>query len=170
MKLQQIRLFRLAATAAALVITTASSGWAQSEERGSFELFGALVRPTDSDSDLETEAYGLRGGYRFNDTWGLEGSVSRLNEDEVDVWFGDVSLKAHALRSERFDLYAVAGPGLIQVESEDPEATVHLGVGLEIGLGERSYLRPEVRGRWLTDELHFDEGVVDYSVGFGWRF
>jgi hypothetical protein len=93
-----------------------------------------------------------------------------LNEDEVDIWFGDVSLKAHALRSERFDLYAVAGPGLIQVESEDPEATVHLGVGLEIGLSERSYLRPEVRGRWLTDELHFDEGVVDYSVGFGWRF
>ena len=169
MKPQQIRLFRLAATVAALVITTASSGWAQSEERGSFELFGAIVRPMDSDSDLETEAYGLRGGYRFNEIWALEGSVSRLNED-VDLWFGDVSVKAHAFRFERFDLYAVAGPGLIQVESADPEATVHLGVGLEIGLGERSYLRPEIRGRWLTDELNFDAGLVDYSVGFGWRF
>lgn len=170
MKTQQIRLFRLAATAAALVVSTAAAGWAQSTEPGpTFGLFGAYVQPTDSDADLDTEAYGLRGGYRFTDTWEVEGSISRLNED-ADVFFGDVSLKANALRSERFNLYAVFGPGAYKVESEDLEATVHAGVGVEIGLTERAYLRPEVRGRWLTDELSFDEGLVDYSLGFGWRF
>ena len=48
--------------------------------------------------------------------------------------------------------------------------TVHLGLGAEIGLGARAYLRPEVRGRWATDEITWDARLTEYTLGFGWRF
>lgn len=166
------RIHRLSITfaTALLSLAAASSASAQDVETGAvFELFGARVEPTDSDADFHTEAYGLRGGYRFSNVWALEGSLARLNED-VDVWFGDLSAKAYAFQSDRFGIYALGGPGLYKVEEEDEELTLHLGIGAEIGLGQRAYLRPEVRGRWLADELKADEGLVDYSLGIGWRF
>lgn len=139
------------------------------ETSASFELFGARVEPTDSGADFHTEAYGLRGGYRLSNAWTLEGSLSRLDED-VDVWFGDVSAKVYAFQADRFRLYALGGPGVFKVEEENEELTFHLGIGAEIGLGQRAYLRPEVRGRWLAEEIKADEGLVDYSLGIGWRF
>jgi hypothetical protein len=166
-----IRRIFIAVALALLAVPFSAS--AQTDTRGaSFELFGALVRPVDSDSDLETEAFGLRGGFRFNNVFALEGSLSRLNED-VDVWFGDLSFNAFFIHSDRFEVYGLAGPGYYRV-SDDGEGlndlTVHAGLGAEISLGERTYLRPEVRGRWLAEELRFDEGLVDYSLSFGWRF
>jgi hypothetical protein len=69
----------------------------------------------------------------------------------------------------------LGGPGLYRISDDDfdfhqEEATVHLGIGAEIRLGQRAYVRPEARGRWFTDELEFDRGLADYSLGFGWRF
>jgi len=47
---------------------------------------------------------------------------------------------------------------------------LHAGIGAEIGLSDRIYLRPEVRGRWLTEDLNGENHLVDFSLGFGWRF
>jgi hypothetical protein len=166
------RIHRLSITFAAALLSLAivSPASAQDVEPGpSFEVFGARVEPTDSDVDLHTESYGLRGGYRFSNVWALEGSISRLNED-VDVWFGDLSAKAYAFQSDRFGIYALAGPGVFKAEDEDEELMLHVGIGAEIGIGQRAYLRPEVRGRWLADELKADEGLAEYSLGIGWRF
>jgi hypothetical protein len=166
------RIHRLSLTfaTALLSLAVASSASAQHGETGpSFELFGARVEPTDSDADFHTESYGIRGGYRFGNVWALEGSLSRLNED-VDVWFGDLSAKAYFIDTNRFEIYALGGPGLYKVEDEDEELMLHVGIGAEIGLGQRAYLRPEVRGRWLADELKADEGLAEYSLGIGWRF
>jgi hypothetical protein len=166
---------RILTLAVAFLIAVSSSAFAQSERRGgSFDLFGAYVRPIDagSDGDASTEAYGLRGGYRFTDTWAVEASLSKLNED-VDLYFGDLSLKAFVFHSDRFEIYALAGPGRFRIEEgifQEDQDTVHGGFGAEISLGERVVLRPEVRGRWGTDDLQFDEGIVDYSLGIGWRF
>ena len=166
------RIHRLSITfvTALLSLAAASSAMAQDVETGpTFELFGARVEPTDSDADFHTEAYGIRGGYRFSSRWALEGALARLDED-VDVWFADLSAKAYAFQSDRFAVYALGGPGVYKVEDIDEKVTLHLGIGAEIGLGQRAYLRPEVRGRWLADELKSDEGLVDYSLGIGWRF
>jgi hypothetical protein len=163
------RLSMTFATALLLPLAVASSASAQDVERGpAFELFGARVEPADSDADFHTESYGVRGGFRFGNVWALEGALSRLNEDE-DVWFGDLSAKAYAIHSDRFEIYALAGPGVYKVPDRE-WVTVHLGIGAEIGLGQRAYLRPEIRGRWLADELKADDGLLDYSLGFGWRF
>jgi hypothetical protein len=121
--------------ATALVsLVVASSASAQSGERGaSFELFGARVETIHV--DYHTESYGVRGGFRFTPVWALEGSLSRLDED-VDVWFGDLSAKAYAIHSDRFGLYALAGPGLYRVSGGSNLTTVHLGIGSEISLGQ----------------------------------
>jgi hypothetical protein len=155
--------------AALFALAVASPASAQTDVRGSFfDLFGARVQSTDSNDHFHTESYGARGGFRFNKVWALEGSLSRINDS--DVWFGDVSAKAYFLRVNRFEMYAVASPGLFKVSGENPELTLHAGIGAEIGLTERLYLRPEVRGRWLAKELDGDSGLLDYSLGIGWRF
>ena len=174
--LRRIRcLPRILTLAAAFLLAVSSSAMAQSERRGaSFDLFGAYVRLIDTSpgDDADTEAYGLRGGYRFTNVWAVEASLSKLNED-VDLFFGDLSLKAYVLHADRFEVYALAGPGKFRVEEgtfRADEDTAHAGIGAEIRLGERAVVRPEVRGRWFTDELKFDDGIVDYSLGVGWRF
>jgi hypothetical protein len=165
------RIHRLSMTFAVALSSLAviSPVSAQEVETGpSFELFGSRVEPTNADSGFHTESYGLRGGFRFSNGWAVEGALSRLNED-ANLWFGDLSAKAYAIHSDRFEIYALAGPGLYKVPDRE-WVTVHLGIGAEIGLGQRAYLRPEVRGRWLADELKANEGLLDYSLGFGWRF
>jgi hypothetical protein len=166
------RILRLSITfaVALLSLVAVSSAWAQDAETGpTFELFGGRVEPTDSDADFHTESYGLRGGYRFNNVWALEGTMARLNED-VDIGFVDLSAKAYFIDTNRFEIYVLGGAGVYNVEADYEKATLHVGIGAEIGLGQRVYLRPEVRGRWLADELKADEGLAEYSLGLGWRF
>lgn len=165
------RIDQLSITLAAALfsLVVASSASAQSEVRGPFfDFFGARVQSTEGSDDFHTESYGVRGGFRFNRVWALEGSLSRIKD--TDAWFGDLSAKAYFLHANRFEMYAVASPGLFRVSGENPQLTLHAGIGAEIGLGQRVYLRPEVRGRWLAKELRGDNGLVDYSLGLGWRF
>lgn len=147
-------------------LAVASPASAQSEVRSpSFDFFGA--RTTRGDS-FHTESYGVRGGFRFNNVWALEGSLSRSNGS--NSWDGDAAVKAYFLHADRFELYAVASPGLIKASGENPKLILHAGLGAEIGLTPRIYLRPEVRGRWLDQGLKDDNSRVDYSLGLGWRF
>ena len=152
---------------ALLVLATAAPVLAEGGRGATFELFGTHVRST-ADSRYHQEAFGLRGGYRFGSTWAVEGEVSQLYKD---VWFGDLSAKAYLIDTSRFEIYALAGPGLYKVRGQGSgEATVHVGIGAEVGLTSRLYLRPEVRGRWLAEELKANDGIVQYSLGLGWRF
>ena len=164
------RILRLSIPFAAVLLSFTTASWAQDAETGPrFELFGGRVEPTDSDADFHTESYGLRGGYRFSNTWALEGTLARLDED-VDIWFGDLSAKAYFVHANRFEMYALGGAGIYRIEDDYEKATLHVGIGAEIGLTQNVYLRPEARGRWLADELKADEGLAEYSLGIGWRF
>jgi hypothetical protein len=143
---------------------------AQEPERGfSLDLFGASIRAAGS-NDASSRSLGLRGGYRFSRTWALEGSLSRLDEDS-QVWFGDLSAKVYFIHVSHIELYALWGLGRSGVSDGDgtERSTLHAGLGAEIGLGNRVYLRPEGRRRW--DTSHADSGGVhEYSLGVGWRF
>jgi hypothetical protein len=46
--------------------------------QGFFGVSAGVYKPGEHDQD-RTEVYGLRGGYRFNPSFGLEGSLSRVN-------------------------------------------------------------------------------------------
>jgi hypothetical protein len=144
---------------------------AQESNPGSIEVFGARVDTIQS-SEGHANAYGLRGGYRFNRVWALEGSAEHMDTGFTN-WFVDLSAKAYFVHSNRFEIYGLAGPGLFRISAfgeSDSQATVHAGLGAEIGLSSRAYLRPEVRSRWATDDLKFNDGLVSYSLGIGWRF
>ena len=155
--------------AALFSLVAASSATAQTDGRGAyFDLFGARVQSIGGGDSFHSDGYGVRGGFRFNNVWALEGSLSRFNDSGVQ--FGDLSAKAYFLHANRFEMYAVAAPGLAKATGEGVHLSLHAGIGAEIGLSERAYLRPEVRGRWLTQDLNGDNHLVDYSLGFGWRF
>src|SRR5436305_8268294 len=162
-RIHQVCTIPALAVLALLVVTPFAS--AQEEDRGpAIEVFGAHVRTIESGGG-SSQSYGLRGGYRFGQVWALEGSVSHLNEGFTN-WFADLSAKAFFVRSNRFEIYGLAGPGLFRIsafgETRD-QATVHAGLGAQIHLGERAYLRPEVRGHWATNDLVFKDGLVDYA-------
>ena len=153
--------------AALLSLAVVSPASAQSEVRSpSFDVFG--TRASGGSDSFHTESYGVRGGFRFSDVWALEGSLSRGNGS--NSWDGDAAVKAYFLHASRFEMYAVASPGVIKASGENPKLILHAGLGAEIGLTERIYLRPEVRGRWLDNGVTGDNRRVDYSLGLGWRF
>jgi Outer membrane protein beta-barrel domain len=124
-------------------------------------------------SDLPTSAggryepqFGLRGSFHLSNNWVLEGSASRYGN--YDVWFVDASAKYYLKNSGRVGAYVLGGPGMLfGSDAGIDKATVHLGVGLEIPFSERFYLRPEVRGVALMDDLATAE--ASYSLGVGWR-
>jgi hypothetical protein len=136
---------------------------AQDERRVSFDLFGSYLRQ-DSAHD---QGIGVRGAYRFTDRWAVEGTFNRVTGSEA-IAFADLSLKAYVANRARISLYVLGGGGALHVLGDD-DATVHLGTGLEIGLGRGAYLRPEVRSRWDAENTKADP-ILDYSLGFGWQF
>lgn len=100
----------------------------------------------------------------------MEAAVSNLREEGTDAYFGDLSAKAYLLHTDRFEGYLLGGVGLLRIdEFDEDETTLHLGLGAEIELGNRAYLRPEVRARWLEEDVDAVT-FMDYSVGIGWRF
>jgi len=114
-------------------------------------------------------SFGVRGALPLRGRFHLEGSVSRVDVSDVDLWLVDLSAKYYLRDRERTDVYLVAGHGLFYSSDLDAEeATLHLGIGVEIALGRRFYIRPELRGRWFTQRLG-DSNLGDLSVGFGWR-
>lgn len=148
----------------------ASTAAAEPADRGpALEVFAGVFG--DSDPGYP-RTFGLRGSYRFNGVWAVEAAYSRLDVGG-DFWFGDVSAKAYFFRADRFRFYGLGGAGLYSVSffgESFNQNTVHLGLGTEVDLGARTYLRPEVRGRWATDEVNWDARLTEYSLGFGWRF
>ena len=147
-----------------------SSAFAQTADHGpAFDIFGGYLGDSGSS---HPRTFGIRGSYRFTDVWAVEGAFAKVDVGG-QVWFGDVSAKAYLVDTSRFEIYALGGPGRFRSRffgDTFNQNTVHLGLGAEIGLGARAYLRPEVRGRWATDEITWDARLTEYTLGFGWRF
>ena len=53
--------------------------------------------------------------------------------------------------------------------SVEDDLTGHLGLGVNIRLSERMYLRPDLRIRWLGS-LEDSNADAETSLGLGWRF
>ncbi len=162
---------------------------------GNFEISaGAYVAGSGFVGDEAT--FGLRGGYRFTDRWGLQGSLSRVElfdlfshyfDAEGHATFFDVSARFFITPGRRAELFVYGGIGMARVDvdvdhghaggtrvpgfgiTSDDDFTTHLGLGVNIRLNKTMYLRPDVRHRWLDS---FDRGTVDFepSIRLGWRF
>jgi hypothetical protein len=162
---------RMTLAAALAFALTSVEASAQEADRGfSLDLFGSYITAESDGDTADEETWGLRGSYRFTNVWALEAAVSNLREEGTDAYFGDLSAKAYLLHTDRFEGYLLGGVGLLRIdELDEDETTLHLGLGAEIKLGRRAYLRPEVRARWLEEDVDAVT-FMDYSVGIGWRF
>jgi hypothetical protein len=155
----------------------AASAAAQRELTASLELFGShsVVSSSLGGFTFHQESFGLRGGAQFGGPFGIEAALQRSNGDHP-VYDFDLSAKYYFLQRERFGFYAVAGPGDRHEDtflgSGTDRGTVHFGIGTEIGLGAKAYLRPEVLVRWpLTKNQDVaTDRTMEYTLGFGWRF
>ena len=113
------------------------------------------------------ESIGVRGGAQFGGPFGIEASVQRSNGNHT-VYDVDLSAKYYFIQRERFGFYALAGPGDRHEDtffgSATDRGTVHLGVGTEIGLGAKAYLRPEVLVRWPMS--HSNQVATDRTTTY----
>lgn len=156
--------------AACALSILSSSAAAQTEDHGpAFDIFGGYLGSSGSG---HPRTFGIRGSYRFTDVWAVEAAFAKVDIGG-QVWFGDVSAKAYLVDTSRFEVYALGGPGRFRSRffaDTFNQNTVHLGLGAEIGLGARAYLRPEIRERWATDEITWDARLTEYTLGVGWKF
>lgn len=144
---------------------------------GSLHLFaGQFFVESELDSESALDVLGARAGWRVAPRWEVEGSLSLMDEGPVDFYSGDLSLRWTPRPDARTRFYLLGGPGVFHVELDDDvlgdaddELTAHVGAGVEIGLGERFLLRPDVRLRWI-DGFGGDDVHAEATVGLGFRF
>ena len=163
------------------------------DRRGGFELFYAL--PEDPITNNAEDAVGLRFRFPFGERWSVETSWSHRDGEEdfffgIDLYGGDfvdLSLRYDLIHSERLTFFVFGGPGWYSIDvpdyahifspfdfgfpavkSEDG-GSIHGGVGLEVRLSDRFYVRPDIRHRTL-EGFDFEETTTETSFAVGWRF
>jgi outer membrane beta-barrel protein len=142
--------------------------------------------------------YGLRYGYNFTDTWGIELSLGQSANSATGLASGDVDLDLttvdvdavwHFNSGSRFVPYAVAGVGYASADldaplrgtvnggpvaiGDDSGFTANAGVGAKYFATDRFLVRLEARYRYLDGVLdNFDDSLntVETTLGVGWSF
>jgi hypothetical protein len=161
---------------AVLTLLAALAAAPPAAAEGSFGLFGGqFLVESEVDSESRLDVLGLRAGWSVAPRWSVEGSLSWIEEGPVDLYLGDLSLRWTPRPDGRVRFYALGGPGVFHVELDegvlgdpDDELAVHLGSGVEIDLGRRFVLRPDVRWRWFDDG---DDTIhTEATLGLGFRF
>lgn len=189
----------LLATALAPAVTAQERPWSLAVTATDLEASGL------ADGEQDDVAFGLEGAYRFSNRWRLaarltNGTLTGVDprifcillvtgpncaEYDVDVWSAELTARYVLYSRDRFELYALAGIGLYTLElhlagsSDSNDAlTQHLGLGAEIDLGPRAFLRPELRRRFASEPnfavIGLDSKVdleqdVELGLAFGFR-
>lgn len=127
--------------------------------------------------DENENVYGLRGGFWLGERWGLEGSINRLDERDIDVNYVDFSARYSLIHNNRHRLFLLGGAGLFRVDVDrligdfsSDDFTLHVGLAYTFDLSEHFYLRPTVLGRWLDTRFDFDQYQTEVSGAIGLRF
>lgn len=156
-----------------------------------------------ADGTQDDIALGVEGAYRLGDRWRfaarlanatLSGTDPRIAcvliapncaEYDADVWSAEISARYAFWHRGPVEVYALAGIGWTQLDfdllglSQTEDAfTQHVGLGAEIDLGARLFVRPEVRRRFadspafevlgLDTKVDLDQDV-EASLAFGFR-
>jgi hypothetical protein len=167
------RYIRILIPVAFALLAPSAAAFAQEDPHGfAVELFGGYFAGSSSGITTHDDTLGVRGSYRFGSVWAVEAAVSRVNESTA-LWNDELSVKAYLVQRDRFGLFVLAGPGVQRLKfagSSSNAKMVHAGIGADIALTEKLYLRPEILDRWPYDFLNNKYRTTDYSIGIGWRF
>ena len=166
------------------------------------ELFGDDLTDTEIsgrtpklDDDL---TYGIRYGYNFTSTWGIElslgqsaSSVTELasGDMDLDLTTADVDAVWHFNSGSRFVPYVIAGIGYAAADldapirgtvnggavsiEDDSGFTLNAGVGAKYFATDRLLVRFEARYRYLDGVVDaFDDSLNTFetTLGLGWKF
>ena len=148
------------------------------------------------DDDL---TYGLRYGFNFTDSWGLELSLGQTNtsvtglsgsDTDLDLTTFDVDAIYHFNPGARFVPYVVAGIGYASADldrpilgtvsgvgpvriEDDNGFTLNAGVGAKYFLTDTVSLRLDARYRYLDKVVdRFDDSLNTFetTLGIGFKF
>lgn len=135
------------------------------------------------DSEFDLSSWGFRTHRDWNDRWGLEFSYTNQDQDSIDAEIYEASARFTFFSNDRVRVFALAGAGLLSYDyvldigggaynfGSDDTAVYHLGIAAEIALGDRFYLRPDLRNRWAIDLFApYDDSSSEATLGFGYRF
>ena len=142
--------------------------------------------------------YGIRYGYNFTESWGLElslghspNSVTGLagGDADLDLTTFDVDAVWHLNPGARLVPYVVAGVGYATADLDRPIAgtvngqnvsigddsgfTLNAGVGAKYFVTDRFLIRLEARYRYLdgiVDSFGESLNTFETTLGVGWRF
>lgn len=142
--------------------------------------------------------YGVRYGYNFTDTWGIELSLGQTASSVTNLIGGDVDLDLttldvdavwHFNSGSQLVPYLVAGIGYASADldapivgtangalvriSDDNGFTLNAGAGLKYYATDRFLVRLEARYRYLDGVVDkFDDSLntVETTLGVGWKF
>lgn len=177
-----------AAVGAVLLTLALAAAPAQAQAgSGSFELYAGYYSP-DSNILDDDVTYGVRAGYRLSDAFAVEGSVGRYEDSQdilglaqvdFELTLVDASAVWYLNPGSSSEFFIFGGPGWAFADASadflgvpldsasDDTLTLHAGLGLNLGLTERVYLRPEARARWFDDS---DDAVdVEASLALGFN-
>ena len=147
------------------------------------------------DDDL---TYGVRYGYNFNPSWGLEtsiglnqNSVTGLAGNDIDIDLSTIDVNAiwHFRPYSRFVPYLTAGAGYATADldfpiggtvngqpvsiDDDSGFTLNAGFGAKYFVTDQFLIRFDARYRYLdavVDRFADSPGTVEATLGIGWKF
>lgn len=170
-----------------LVAPTASAAIA--DNSGTIEVFAGWYMPEDeiAGQNLDDWTGGIRGGVNFTPHFLFQAGVQVFQTDyatipgnvNIDQWMVDVSFGWIATPERRATFLVYGGPGYTWTnfdfptvkDVDDNEWSAHVGIGGILQAGQRFYIRPDARYRWIdgSDGAGDDSrGDWEATVGFGW--
>jgi hypothetical protein len=170
--------------AATLAVSFAPAAEAQGSYRW-FEIYGGYYDPgldvLDNDITL-----GLRYGRRFNPNfgWELTGGFFDLNGDadrplagtagDASAYFGEASA-VWFIAGSNFALLGGVGFATVDVDivgstedASDDAFTYHFGTFYEWDIGDKFFLKPQVRVRKFEGDT-YEKSDTEYVLGLGWK-
>lgn len=150
------------------------------------ELFGGYYYSNEDGIDNDF-TYGLRFGGRPAEQWGwqVSASVFNLNNDsllavedligEADAFLVDGSIQWFP-GGGNFAVFGGLGFASIDIDilgtttdASDDALTYHAGVSYLWQIGEKFYVRPDIRFRDYSGD-NYDSLDTEASIGLGWNF
>ena len=193
---------------ASVLLLRAAPAMAQVEARSheahvyAGQLFGDDLTDTTVSGqtpEIDDDAvYGLRYGYNFSETWGIEtslsfnpNSVTGLAGGDIDIDLSTIDINAmwHINPQSRFVPYLTAGVGYAQADldrpiegtvdgqpvsiGDDSGFTLNAGGGAKYFVNDRFMIRLDARYRYMdkvVDRFSESPGIIETTLGVGWRF
>ncbi|MEM8931342.1 MAG: outer membrane beta-barrel protein [Acidobacteriota bacterium] len=166
------------------LLTLGASPSTAADHHRSIEL--AFVPESTSSDGPDVDGFGVRYSHRFDGVWGVQAAYYR-----DDVTFGDddemleISARLRFFENDRTEVFGYFGGGILRYErlNFDPAAntigslgsdelvSAHVGLGVDIAVGERVFIRPDFVYRRFNDLFSpRDDEDTRASVAVGYRF